>query len=386
MSDHRALGGVSATLRQLLLDGMEQTAEVTISPPDVENDDPPRINLFLYRIEESAALKNQDLPGLAPGGGYGIPPLSLELYYMVTAYAADNDDRAGQELLGDAMRALHETPIVPKDQIDPSLDPLFESIRLTFHQMSLDDLTKIWSASTKPMRTSVCYRVTVVQIQSRTPRQYNRPVGEPPVGGPRVTALAMSRPAIRRILAIRQGDATQRERPVPYARVGDRLVIEGTAFVSPTRVFLGELDATASIDPNSTESRLVVTIPNHPELQPGPIPVRVQADVMLGDPPVAHRGFASNLGVFVLTPRADAALFAAGPPRRVTINGNRLVQSGRPSSVLIGDSLFEAPAYAASAENQIAIDLPTAMPAGTYPVRVRVNGAESIDPLSVVVP
>jgi hypothetical protein len=196
----------------------------------------------------------------------------------------------------------------------------------------------------------------------------------------------MSRPAIRRILVIRQGDASLRERPVPYARIGDKLVIEGTAFASPTRVFLGEVDATASIESGATESRMVVAIPNDPLLQPGALTVRVQADVMLGEPPTPHRGFASNLGVFVLTPLAATATFNAGPPRRVTITGSRLVQAERPSFTLIGDNLFEAGVYASSAENQIAIDLPDAMAAATYPVRVRVNGAESIDLLTVAVP
>jgi hypothetical protein len=385
MSDYRAIGGVSATLRQLLLDGMEENAEVTIAPPDAENEDPPRINLFLYRLEESASLKNQDLPGLAPGGGFGNPPLALELYYMLTAYAPEDDDRAAQELLGDAMRSLHESPIVPKNKLDPSVEPLFESVRICFQPMTLDDLTKIWSATTKPMRTSVCYRVTAVQIESRAQRQYNRPVAEPPEGGPRIAAQAISRPVIRRVLVIRQGDATQRERPVAYVRIGDKLVIRGTSFASPTRVFLGELDATASMESGATESRIVVTIPDDAQLQPGAITVRVQTDVMLGEPPVAHRGFASNLGVFVLTPLAGAATFSAGPPRRVTITGSRLFQNERPCFTLIGDTLFESAGYASAAETQLEIDLPNTMPAGNYPVRVRVNGAESIDLLTVVV-
>ncbi len=384
MSDYRAIGGVSATLRQLLLDGMEEAAAVTIAPPDAESEDPPRINLFLYRLEESASLKNQDLPGLGPGGGFGNPPLALELYYMLTAYAADDDDRAAQELLGDAIRALHETPIVPKNQLDPAVEPLFESVRICWQPVTLDDLTKIWSATTKPMRTSVCYRVTAVQIESRVQRQYNRPVAEPPDGGPRISALAMSRPVIRRILVIRQGDATLRERPVAYARIGDKLVIEGTSFVSPTRLFLGEVDATASIDAGATESRMVVTIPNDAQLQPGAITVRVQADVLLGEPPVPHRGFASNLGVFVLTPLAAAVNFNSGT-RRLTITGSRLFQDERPCFTLVGDSLFEASNYAGAAEGQLEIDLPSTILDGNYPVRVRVNGAESIDLLTVVV-
>ena len=131
MSDYRAIGGVSATLRQLLLDGMEEPVAVTIAPPDAEAEDPPRLNLFLYRVDESASLKNQDLPGLAPGGGFGSPPLSLELYYLLTAYAPEDDDQTAQEVLGDAMRAIHETPIVPAARLDPAVQPLYESLRIS---------------------------------------------------------------------------------------------------------------------------------------------------------------------------------------------------------------------------------------------------------------
>ncbi len=385
MSNYQVIGGVSATLRQLLLHGMEEEAEVTISPPDVESADPPRINLFLYRVEESASLKNQDLPGLAPGGGFGVPPLALELCYMLTAYAAEDNDRAAQELLGDAMRALHETAIIPRSQLDPSVRPLFESVRISFQPVTLDDLTKIWSATTKPMRTSVCYRVTAVQIESRTPRQYSRLVGEPPEGGPRVTALPVSRPVIRRILVIRQGDASQRERPIAYARIGDKLVIEGTSFTLPARVLLGDVDASALIGSGGTETRIIVTIPDDAKLQPGAITVQVQADVMLGEPPVAHRGFASNLGVFILTPLVATAGCAAGPQRKVTITGRRLFQNERSCMTLIGDSLIDSAEYSSASETKLEFKLPAAIPAGSYPVRVRVNGSESIDTLPVVV-
>src|SRR5262249_34997039 len=134
---------------------------------------------------------------------------------------------------------------------------------------------------------------------------------------------------------------TQRERQVAYARIGDRLVIEGTAFAAPTRVFFGETDITASIQ-SLTDRRIVVTVPDQAALQPGPITVHVQADVLLGEPPAPHRGLPSNLAAFVLVPHATATQFSVGPPRRVNITGSRLVQENRSGFVLIGDSLFAA--------------------------------------------
>src|SRR2546428_5348482 len=106
MADFHALGGVSATLRTLLIDRMEMpggmatvptakhvTVPITIGPPppvpkdaDPPQPEAPRINLFLYRVTENGYLQNQEIPGRGAAGAYGHPPLSLNLHYLLTAY------------------------------------------------------------------------------------------------------------------------------------------------------------------------------------------------------------------------------------------------------------------------------------------------------------
>ena len=97
MSDFRAIGGVSATLQTLLTDRMELPngvggVPVTVGlPPFTAKDnephrEDPRVNLFLYRVSENGYLQNQEIPGRGAGNGYGHPPLSLNLHYLVTAY------------------------------------------------------------------------------------------------------------------------------------------------------------------------------------------------------------------------------------------------------------------------------------------------------------
>ena len=63
MSVSTALGLVSASLRNLLVGEMRlsPTVPVTIMAPDEPGGDQ-RINLFLYKIEENAFLKNEDGP------------------------------------------------------------------------------------------------------------------------------------------------------------------------------------------------------------------------------------------------------------------------------------------------------------------------------------
>ncbi|MGH7369594.1 MAG: Pvc16 family protein, partial [Candidatus Methylomirabilaceae bacterium] len=80
MSTYKAIAGVSATLRNLLRDRMEDQVAVTIAPPDVTVDTMSgrRVNLYLYHVTENGYLKNQEIPGHGYPGAYGHPPLSLD--------------------------------------------------------------------------------------------------------------------------------------------------------------------------------------------------------------------------------------------------------------------------------------------------------------------
>src|SRR5215470_19028116 len=97
MSDFRAIGGVSTTLQTLLTDRMELPdgvagVPVTVGPPPFTAKDNElhrenaQVNLFLYRVTEHGFLQNQEIPGRGAGSGFGHPPLSLSLHYLVTAY------------------------------------------------------------------------------------------------------------------------------------------------------------------------------------------------------------------------------------------------------------------------------------------------------------
>src|SRR5215469_10774610 len=145
MSDFHAIGGVSESLRSLLLDRMELPGElgatplrVTIGTPrsDVLNQfttaEAPRVNLFLFRVAENGWLKNQEIPGQGNSNAYGHPPLSLDLHYLLTAYGTRETSSNFQEslshfLLGSAMRVLHDHAILNDDMVtlrDPVGTPL----------------------------------------------------------------------------------------------------------------------------------------------------------------------------------------------------------------------------------------------------------------------
>jgi len=383
MSDFTGVQAITATLREILLQRMAEPPTITAAGlnVDISDVDPPILNLFLYRITESAGLKNKDLPDMAGPLSLGRPPLSLELHYLITATGLDpNDDRGAHRVLGDAMLTLHDHPIIAKDDplLDPALQNAAELITVTMEQLDTEELSKIWTAATAPVRLCTGYKVTVVQLESTRPRRVAKPVLAPPAAGPRVYAVPLDRPVIASVGVMRLlPDLSVVEQNVPYVRVGEQLVVRGTGFFPGTRVMLGEVDATTSIDPASTSSRMLVQVVDA-ALQPGVQRLQLIRDVEVGEPP-EERVFPflrSNVSAFVLIPTITTVSPADGPDGTViTVTGQRLFRADVPSMVLVGDRAF---LLAAGTPTQVQLAV-SGLPAGIYPVSVRVNGAESID-------
>lgn len=274
-----------------------------------------------HRRRFKFALSNQEIPGQGHPAAYGRPPLSLDLHYLFTAFGAgENDpdaDLEAQQILGDAMSTLNEFAVVNESLTitrpeigtvgDPLLDPSllreFERIKITLQPVQLEDMSSLWAALPDAnFRRSVAYQLSVVQIVSRRTRRYPPLVGEPPAGGPALLVVPMKRPCIEELRFRGPGDHPNTQRRFVYGRVGDTLIILGTALRDQhSRVLLGNVDATASITHNEPD-RVELTIPNNPGLQPGAAPVKVIHEVMIGDPPSPRPAFQSNAAVFMLVP------------------------------------------------------------------------------------
>lgn len=169
MSASTAIGMVSESLRNLLVGEMHLTppVEVTILAPDETGGDR-RINLFLYKIHESATLKNLDWQVKRGEPTHLVPPpLSLTLFYLMTPYAL-NDQLTGNatahEILGEAMRVFAEHPIVPQNYLVPGLQDATEYIQIMLNTLDLEELSRVWSTFSHPFRLSVLYEISVVQL------------------------------------------------------------------------------------------------------------------------------------------------------------------------------------------------------------------------------
>jgi hypothetical protein len=183
---------VSESLKELLVKEMRLTpsVDVTILAPD-ETGGERRINLFLYKIHESATLKNLDWQVKRGESAQLVPPpLSLTLFYLMTPYAP-NDTTTGNAtahaILGEAMRVFAEHPIVPQIYLVPELQDAPEHIQIMLNTLDLEELSTVWSTFSQPFRLSVLYEVSVVQLDMRGERSMAervRKVGVPDLRAP----------------------------------------------------------------------------------------------------------------------------------------------------------------------------------------------------------
>ena len=187
MSNALAISAVTATLRHLLLQA--GIGNVTTLPLDKAAAAQPsdRVNLLLYQVVPNAAWRNQPMPGRIRPGEQGYPPLALNLQYLLTAYGDDGPSLVDHRLLGRAMLALHDHPVLDLTDIQdatnnirdqfletvPDLHQQIERVKLTFQVMNMEELSKLWSTFQTQYRLSVPFEASVVLIESgrgtRTP-------------------------------------------------------------------------------------------------------------------------------------------------------------------------------------------------------------------------
>ncbi len=327
MSNALAIAAVTAVLKDLLNNGVIDhqlsgtVGEVTVSslPPDrilVEGQaETSRVNLFMYRVTPNQGWRNANLPSRdSIGNRTTNPPLALDLHYLLSTYGAS--EFHAEILLGYAMQMLHETPILTRDAIrrtlapaspvsgsilPPPLDALVaselaeqvEQIRITPDTLSLDDLSRLWTAVQSHYRPTVAYQASVVLIESRRSTRAALPVAN---DRRHLYVLPFRFPVIDDVV-----NAASDRTPIA---VGSTLAIRGHDLIGDsTFVNLHGVDITPAADAMTPERiEIPLTSPLPAGLYAGVKGVQVVLRIPMGDPAVDHRGFESNAAAFVLRP------------------------------------------------------------------------------------
>ena len=384
MSNPLAIAAVTATLRNLLLQGITLEPAladtlVTTQAPDLARgtNNVNQVNLFLYHLVGNGAWRNMNVPQQVRPGETGQPPLALNLHYLITAYGRNNDDIFTHHLLGRAMRVIHDHPLLGAAEIraalpESDLHTQFERIRFTWNPLSMEEISKLWTTYQTHYRLSVAYEATVVLIDSTRSSRAPLPVLRrgPEDRGPEAGAdLIPPFPAIEAVIPPNSQDS---------AELGDLLTVEGhhldgiltqVRFTSPRR----DTPIDVPPEPGGTATRLTVRLPTDVAAWPAGfyrLAVRVRR--------ASDQARITNELPFALAPRITPPATVARDPNgdaTIVVACVPNVLPDQRAVLLLGDR--EAPAEPHPAPSSSLTFIVRDAAAGEWLVRVRLDGVDS---------
>jgi hypothetical protein len=374
---------------------------ITGLSPDAARQQPgPQLGMYLYHVESDNARETlfwqPQLATVPRGAPTRFLPLALDLYYLLFAYSETSYSQE-QEAMSVALRVFHANPIV---RSEPGAAMPWE-LSLTMEHRSYDELSRLWQATTAPLRMSLVYRAAVAFIDpdpapapavpaasysvAVNPAPAPGPAGFPVVSG---TSRDGSYAAPGGTVPFTQSPATM----VPgqaAALLGANLGVTGIS----DHVYLlppaggAETDITAwAVTEDSSAARFALAAPASAGMAPAGTPAPGVYQLRVGSGPAGAAGATRSNSTAIsiaarVDPPAGGPLLTGPPPFTVTgagfVPGATEVLAGAVTLAATTSGPGPGEVSVGSAGTSFAFS-PPAGPAGTVvPVRVRVNGVES---------
>jgi hypothetical protein len=373
-----------------------------------------QLSLYLVHTTEDKFHKNANWAPQAQRVAQTPPvqfqPLSLDLYYLLTAFANGNRHYVReQRAMSMAMRCFHDRPILKARRTPTLSTSMPEDLSLTMEIESIDQLGSMWQAFNVPYRMSAVYKASVTFIK---PEEVV-PAAAPKVESYNIIVGPASLPYSTATLVGTQRIVVYRPPPVPNTPDERRYVLspatgapgqqvrllggnlkesgfERIYLSSPT---LGEKDITDWKVAEETESSITLQLPQNPGDPPFRTPQAGVYQLQMGsDPGGGRQPIRSNA-----TPFSIAALVHPGLRPTIDPTGDTYTVRGvgflhNRTEVLLGtvqlqkaDGALTPGTFQINQEGDtIAFQRPVDLPAGQYAVRVRANKVDS-DPAAWII-
>jgi hypothetical protein len=390
MSNSLAIAATTATLQAILQQNVVLQTDlsdttVTILPLDKARgtNSNNQLNLFLYMVVRNAAFVNSDMPLQVAPGELAISPLPINVYFLVTAFGKDDDvaQPFGHELLGKAMSILYDHPILSGADIaaatqtllpDNDLASQIEHIRITFHPLSIDELSKLWTGFAMQYRLSAAYEVSVLLIESTRSASAPLPVL---TRGPQDSGIASQAnltPPLPTLVSLAPPNQQ------PSARLNDIVALAGfnldgtsvgVQFAHP----LWSAPVVVTPEPGGTASALSVQIPNQPAVWPAGIYSVAVVVQRVGET------FTRTTNELSLSLAPSITIAPASAPAGsivYTVGVAPEVWPEQHLALLLGANEFAADPF--SSPTGTLTFAATGLTAGDYWVRLRVDGVDSL--------
>lgn len=146
---------------ELGLGGPSFTPNFTgLGPDAIRNGDGPQLSFYLYHVESDNAQESNFWTSQMlrnPSQPVRYLPLALDLFYLLSAYS-ESSYAEEQQAMSVALRIFHGNAVVRSD-LTPT--PAWQ-LTLTMEHRSYDELSRLWQATTVPLRLGVVYRAAVL--------------------------------------------------------------------------------------------------------------------------------------------------------------------------------------------------------------------------------
>ncbi len=397
-----------ATITAALCDSLQKTLDIDVpnalvrpARPAADGVTPqPTVNIYLFQVIPSAPLRNEELPYRRSDGSLAMRPrITVDLHYLFS-FHGDDTLLEPQRMLGSVLRTLEAAPYLTRANIeggiasgvfqgvinDSDLLATSEAIKFSLLPMSVDELSRLWGMFINTTYSvSVAYSAGAVALDA-----IEMPMPSLPVKERNVYAFPFRAPMVDLV-----DSAVAAGKPILS---GQGIVLTGTNLrADVVQVQIDETDITPS-PTRISGTRIELTAGEVGTLSAGIHRASVVQPYVIGTPPTPHAGAESNVAAFFVHPKITvdppANVVGAGPQPRsadLTVHFVPDVEAGQKAVLMMNGISPGARSFSfrvdVSADVAQITFKPTGLDAGTYLVRVQVDGAESLldedaDPMS----